>query len=140
MKALVILLLFFNCANLWSQETGKTGALAVPDQEEIFFVCDLGAEFPGGHSALMKFLANNIRYPAKLGDVCYSTKVYVQFVVSAEGKVVAPKIMRGAVDCPECDEEVLRVIKLLPDFIPAKVQGKAVNSYFNLPVRFCHLE
>ncbi|ASS50803.1 MAG: hypothetical protein A3D31_14730 [Candidatus Fluviicola riflensis] len=124
--------------NSWSQEPSKTGALAVPDKEEIFLGCDLDAEFPGGHSALMKFLVANIRYPAKMGDICYSGTVYVRFVVSAEGKVVAPEIMRGMPDGPKFDEEVLRVVKLLPDFAPAKIQGKPVNSYFNLPVKFGH--
>lgn len=138
MKAIVVLVLFFSVPNLWSQQPSKTGALAVPKEEEVFVVCDLEAQFPGGNSALIKFLAANIRYSATLADICVSGKVFVQFVVSAEGKVVSPEIKRGIPDCPECDAEVLRVVKLLPDFIPAKIQGKPVNSYFNLPVRFCH--
>ena len=137
MKVIFVLVLLLNCSCLWSQEPSKTGALAEPEQEEIYLGCEIGAEFPGGHSALIKFLAENIRYPARLADICVSGKVFVQFVVSAEGKVVAPEIKRGMPDCPECDEEVLRVVKLLPDFIPAKVKGKPVNSYFNLPVKFC---
>jgi hypothetical protein len=136
MKAIVVVLLVFQSLAIWSQETPKTGTLAVPNPEEIFVGCELYAEFPGGHSALMKFLADNIRYPEKLGDICYSGKVYVQFVVTAEGKVVAPEIKRGIPDCPECDAEVLRVVKLLPNFIPAQFQGKPVNSYVNLPVKF----
>ena len=95
------------------------------------------AQFPGGHQALLKFIVENIRYPATFGEICFSGKVYVRFVVTAAGKVVAPEIMRGMPDGPEFDEEVLRVVKLLPDFTPAKIQGKPVNSYFNLPVRFC---
>ncbi|MDH4471437.1 MAG: energy transducer TonB [Fluviicola sp.] len=136
MKAIFVLVLLLYCSRLWSQELPKTGALAVPDKEEVFNACDLQAEFPGGHKALVKFLAENIRYPARLTDICVSGKVYVQFVVSAEGKVVAPEIKRGIPSCPECDEEVMRVVKLLPDFIPAKVNGKPVNSYFNSPVKF----
>ncbi len=136
MKAIFVLFLFFHVSNLWSQEPPKTGALAVPEQEEVFVVCDLEAQFPGGNSALIKFLAANINFPATLGEVCVSGKVYVQFVVSVEGKVVSPEIKRGMPDCPECDAEVLRVVKLLPDFIPAKVKGKPVNSYLNLPVTF----
>ena len=135
MKAIVVVLLVFQSLAIWSQETPKTGALAEPKVEVPFVDCDM-AEFPGGHSALMKFLADNIRYPEKLGDICYSGKVYVQFVVTAEGKVVAPEIKRGIPDCPECDAEVLRVVKLLPNFIPAQFQGKPVNSYVNLPVKF----
>lgn len=137
MKIVMAVLLVFQILALWSQEPPKTGALAEPKQEEIYLGCEIGAEFPGGLSALKKFLTENIRYPARLADICVTGKVYVQFVVSAEGKVVSPEIKRGIPDCPECDEEVLRVVKLLPDFIPAKIQGKPVNSYFNLPVKFC---
>ncbi|HLP55144.1 MAG TPA: energy transducer TonB [Fluviicola sp.] len=136
MKVIFVALLVFQSLDLWSQEPPKTGALAAPAKEEIFYVCDLGAEFPGGHAALRKFLAENIQYPKRLSEMSYMAKVYVRFVVTAEGKIVAPEILRGAVDCPECDEEVLRVVKLMPDWIPAKIQGKPVNSYFTLPVKF----
>ncbi len=136
MKAIVVVLLVFQSLVSWSQETPKTGALAEPKPISCFADCGV-AEFPGGHKALMQFLADNIKYPSCLGDVSYSSRVYVKFIVTETGKVVAPEIVRGAVDCPECDEEVLRVIKLMPDWIPAQNQGKPVNSYFNLPVRFC---
>lgn len=136
MKIVIVVLVVFQSLALWSQEPPKTGALAEPKQEEIYLGCEIGAEFPGGHTALIKFLTENIRYPAKFGEICFSGRVYVRFVVTAEGKVVAPEIMRGMPDGPEFDEEVLRVVKLLPDFIPAMVKGKPVNSYFNLPVKF----
>jgi protein TonB len=136
MKALFVFILIFSCSSFWAQETPKTGALAEPKPISCFADCGV-AEFPGGHKALMQFLADNIKYPSCLGDVSYSSRVYVKFIVTETGKVVAPEIVRGAVDCPECDEEVLRVIKLMPDWIPAQNQGKPVNSYFNLPVRFC---
>jgi TonB family protein len=135
MKIVIAVLLVFQSLALWSQEPPKTGALAEPKAEVPILDCG-EAQFPGGHTALIKFLTENIRYPARLADICVTGKVYIQFVVSAEGKVVSPEIKRSIPDCPECDEEVLRVVKLLPDFIPAMVKGKPVNSYFNLPVKF----
>lgn len=130
MKTLFLFLLLVNCTPLWSQEP------AVPAKETILTVVEESAEFPGGHAALIKFLADSIHYPAKCTEGALDVKVFVRFVVTAKGAIVAPEIMRHAEDCPECDEEVLRIVRIMPYWIPAKVKGAPVHSYFILPVKF----
>ncbi|WP_354003560.1 hypothetical protein [uncultured Duncaniella sp.] len=34
------------------------------------------------------------------------------------------------------DREVLRVVRLFPDFIPGQHEGRKVNVYVNLPISF----
>lgn len=130
MKTLFLFLLLVNCAPLWSQES------AIPEKETIIAVPDEPAQFPGGNAGLRKFLADSIHYPAKCTDGAYNGKVFVRFVVTAKGKVMLPEIMRGALDCPECDKEVLRIVGIMPDWIPGKVKGVPVDSYFILPIKF----
>lgn len=102
----------------------------------IYDVVDEQAEYPGGNSAAQKFLAENVIYPETALKKKLEGKCYVKFVVSDTGKVFDIKVVRGVMDCTECDKEVIRVLKLMPNWEPGKVDGKPVNSTFILPVQF----
>jgi protein TonB len=56
--------------------------------------------------------------------------------VSKKGDISDVKVMRGVPDCTDCDKEAVRVVKNMPLWRPGRVKGKAVNSYYNLPVKF----
>ena len=55
-------------------------------------------------------------------------------MVDKFGKVKDVKIKRGIFSA--CDEEVLRVVNLFPDWKPGLYKGENVSVIFNLPVRF----
>jgi protein TonB len=109
-----------------------------PDVNEIVegFKLDEQAEFPGGVTERMKFLGGNIKYP----EIAVSNELegpcYLQFVVSNTGDISSVKVIRGVKECPECDKEAMRVVKSMPRWKPGKINGKAVNSIFNLKVNF----
>src|SRR3989344_3669472 len=103
--------------------------------EEIV-IPDEPAQFPGGHSEMMKFLGSKIVYPQGPAELGIEGRCFIQFVVSKKGDISDVKVMRGVEDCPECDKEAVRVIKSMPLWRPGRVKGKAVNSHFNLPVKF----
>lgn len=105
-------------------------------EPEIFEVTDEPASFPGGMEALKKYLAENIKYPQTAKDQGISGKAYLKFIVSDKGAISNVKILRGVPDCPECDAEAIRVIKTMPKWIPGRINGKVVNSYFILPIQF----
>lgn len=102
----------------------------------IFEFTDESPSFPGGREALLKYLQENIIYPQIAREAEITGKVYVKFVVSDLGAISNVKIMRGIPGCRECDQETVRVVKAMPKWIPGKNNGKAVNSYYNLPVVF----
>jgi outer membrane biosynthesis protein TonB len=104
----------------------------------IYEFTDEQAMFPEGNSAMLNYLAKNIRYPKiaiELGIP--SSKLYVQFVVSKRGSISNVQVKGGIPGCPECEAEVLRVVRSMPKWIPAKIDGEAVNSWFILPVTIC---
>ncbi|WP_341903098.1 energy transducer TonB [Fluviicola taffensis] len=102
---------------------------------EIFDVTDEQAEFPGGRAALLKYLSENIRYPQIVKEMGIQPSTqYVQFVVSDRGSISNVQMKKGVKDCPECDAEVIRVVKAMPNWIPAKNNGKAVKSWYSLPI------
>ena len=94
------------------------------------------ALFPGGEEAYMKFLANNIKYPVIAQENGIQGLVEAVYTVDAKGKVSFVRIEKG-VD-PSLDNEVKRVIELMPDWIPAppKPNGEAVSMTRSIPFVF----
>ena len=102
--------------------------------EEIFVVVENQPEFPGGQEAMMKFLADSIRYPRESMEKGVQGRVICNFVVMKDGSVSDVQVVRG-VD-PLIDSEAVRVLKLMPDWKPGTQRGKAVNVQYTLPVVF----
>jgi TonB family protein len=100
----------------------------------IFSKVEVMPEFPGGEDALLDHIIKNIKYPDKAKDNGVSGKVYVSFVIDTVGKVTDVKILRGIGG--ECDEEAIRVIRMMPRWTPGYQNGKSVNVMYNLPIKF----
>jgi protein TonB len=149
MKTLIILLslcwgfsafsqkegVFICGTGLWEDST-KIGVpdSSVVDGQVVYSTTDEPAEFVGGYAALKKYILEKISYPSCREE--YDGKVYLRMIIQKDGSISNVSVLRGAPDCPECDKEAVRVIKSMPNWVPAKVNGQPVNSYFNLPVRF----
>lgn len=104
--------------------------------ERIIETIEEPASYPGGRAAMMKFLADNLKYPEKAVEEGIEGKCYVRFIIDVDGTVSNVKITRGIPDSPECDQEAIRVVEKMPQWEPGKIHGKAVKSYFDLVVPF----
>ncbi len=104
-----------------------------PD-DPVFFIVEEMPEFPGGEAALRKNIANNIRYPIEAMKDSIQGKVYVTFIVSKDGSVKGSRIARGV--HPLLDEEALRVVEGLPQWVPGRQRGEAVNVSYTVPINF----
>jgi len=102
---------------------------AKSENSQIFTVVEEMPSFPGGESERARFFANNLKVPAE----SIEGTVYVSFIVKADGSTSSAKILRGL--GKSYDEEVLRVINLMPKWIPGTQNGEAVDVLFNLPVK-----
>lgn len=91
-------------------------------------------EFPGGVEALYKYLAENIKYPEQAKKDGVQGRVFVRFVVEADGTVAEAEVLRGIGG--GCDEEALRVVNAMPKWKPGTVDGKPVRTQYNLPITF----
>lgn len=92
------------------------------------------AQFPGGEIKLMEYLAKNIIYPKEAMEQNVEGRVVTQFTIGKTGKVGDIKVVRSV--SPELDREAIRVVSTLPDFIPAKLDGNPVASWYTLPISF----
>lgn len=125
--------------NPFTSDSDRSERVPMPEkvdrkEPEILDLVDEPAEFPGGHVALLKYLAENIRYPEIAKELGVSGKHSLQFVVNENGYISNVKVTAITPNCPECDAEVIRVVKAMPNWIPAKNNGKAVKSWYSLPI------
>ena len=92
------------------------------------------ARYPGGFGELKKFIQANLVYPDDAKNKGIAGTVYVNFIVDSKGAVTQATIAEGIYY--QLDEEALRLISKLPDWDPAKRDGKPVSSSFILPIVF----
>jgi TonB family protein len=106
------------------------------DEIEVisFAIVEQKPIYPGGDSALLKFIAENTIYPEEAKQNKIQGKVYVKFVIDTEGAVTNVEVVKGV--APILDQEAVRVIKLLPRWTPAKQRGKPVAVSYLIPINF----
>lgn len=107
-----------------------------PAAPEIFTIVEENAEFPGGVSEMVKFIQKNLQYPSMAREAGISGKCFLKFVVNEDGDISNVEVLKGVSGCPDCDKEAIRVVKSMPKWKPAKMTGRSVKCYFNLPISF----
>ncbi len=91
-------------------------------------------EFPGGMEGLNKFLVNHIRYPATARENGTTGSVVVRFMVEKDGPLSDFRIVTGI--GAGCDEEVVRVMKTCPQWMPGTKNGIPDRVEYAIPVHF----
>jgi len=104
------------------------------DDTPIFTVVENMPSYPGGDDARIKFLQENITYPQMAKEKGIQGTVYVTFVIASDGKITDIRVLRGIGG--GCDEESVRVVKLMPKWKPGYQSGKPVRVQFNMPIKF----
>lgn len=104
------------------------------DSNYVYSVVEEMASYQGGHEAMLKFLNENINYPENAKESSVEGTVYVGFIIDENGKLGDIKVLRGIGN--GCDEEAIRIVKLMPVWKPGRQAGKAVKVQYTLPVRF----
>lgn len=122
-------------------EVEKYMPVEIIDEEEeeeeealVFTVVESMPKFPGGERGLLKYLADNIRYPEMARESGIQGRVFVSFIVETDGSISDIRVLRGIGG--GCDEEAIRVVEYMPEWIPGKQRNKPVRVQFNLPIRF----
>ncbi|MBW7867440.1 MAG: TonB family protein [Brumimicrobium sp.] len=95
---------------------------------------DLEAEFPGGLVAMKKFMGEETKYPEYSQTVGDQGKVFVEFVVNTDGSIEQIKVIRGV--SKELDAEAMRVVRKMPKWKPAQVNGENVRTRCRIPFNF----
>lgn len=91
-------------------------------------------KFPGGISAMYRYLGRRTKYPKSLKKRGISGKVYITFVVHTDGSLQEVRI----IDSPHTalSEEAVKVVSAMPRWKPGSRDGKSVRVKYNLPISF----
>lgn len=134
-SGLALLLLLSSCRLLEDME-----APMVPEEEDVNYesaiVCAFQPmpQFPGGQERMWQFLRSNLKWPEELRENCISGIVVAKMVIEKNGTISSIEIARGLV--PALDAETIRVIKKMPKWIPATLEGEPIRSEFLLPIKW----
>jgi len=101
---------------------------------QVFTAVEWQPTFPGGEQAFQRFLASNIKYPAKARANKTEGRVIATFVIEKDGSLTGIKIIRGIGD--GADEEAARVLSLSPKWKPGVQNGKPVRVQYSVPINF----
>jgi len=134
---LIGFLFLFSC----NRTNNSDPDLPPPPQPEIGItepatkdVVEIMPEFPGGDTALVKYILDNTKYPPDAKEKSIQGQVVIRFCISAEGAISQISVLKG-VD-PALDAEAIRVVSTLPAFKPGMDGGKKVPVWYMLPITF----
>ncbi|MGX7667501.1 M56 family metallopeptidase [Flavobacterium pedocola] len=89
-------------------------------------------DFPGGIGEFMKYFATNFKYPENL-KTTEPLRLVASFNVTKEGTVNDIKVLKGY--SPEIDQEIIRVLKASPKWIPGEKDGKKTDAQMTIPIQ-----
>ena len=95
---------------------------------------DRMAEFPGGQNACFQFLREHIKYPEEAKTANEHGRVVVSFLIDEMGDISDIKIKNSV--GYYADQEAIRLVRMMPRWIPATKNGKAVQCRMSLPITF----
>ena len=132
-KFILYIFLGFNLI-LNAQEEQTIKSSTEVKKEDIHTFVDEEPKYDGD---VRIFIAKNTVYPKNAIDNEIEGKCYISFIVELNGKISDVKVAKGVPNCPECDQEAIRVIKSTQGkWIAAKVDGKYVKSRYMIPIEY----
>jgi len=105
----------------------------INNPDKVYQIPNKWPQFKGGEDSIKSFIYKNVRLAGMKYDGNKGI-VVLRFIVSKTGSVSNVEVVISL--NPICDNEAIRVIKLLPDFIPGEISGIKVAVYYTLPVSF----
>ncbi len=85
-------------------------------------------------AAIQSFIIDHLEIPRSLRDRGEGGRVFVSFVVDRQGDVTDVKILKGLAGGRDLDKEVVRVVKMLPQFAPGEQMGRKASVRYTIPV------
>ena len=112
----------------------EVGEVENSDFVDVYTIVEQMPAFPGGEEKLIEFVSKNVEYPQEAKEEGVQGRVFVGFVVEKDGSVGDVKLLRGIGH--GCDEEAVRVVKMLPKWKPGMHNGEFVRVSYQIPINF----
>lgn len=138
LKRIIITILFVVCFFNAKSQIYRVSSVRGGGQSEFAIYeagyVDVLPSFPGGESALIKFINETRRYPEKAYFNKVQGRVMCKFIVYPDGSINKISVIKGVED--SLDEEAVRIIREMPRWESAKHKGRAVPVYYVLAIPF----
>ncbi len=108
----------------------------VSDSNGVFQYAQVMPEFPGGSDSLNRYWTKNIKFFNAFSGQCKEGTVYISFIVEKDGTITNIKTLKEVQGAPEFTREAIRVVSIMPKWIPGKINDQAVRVEVKQPVRF----
>ena len=115
-------------------ETSIIDSGHITDIGFVYFYVDESPIFGNGNEDIHKYIVDNVKYPQSAIVDSIQGRVFISFVVKADGYVTKAKVLKGI--RVDIDNECISVIENMPKWKPGKQMGKNVNVYFVVPIKF----
>jgi protein TonB len=106
-------------------------------KDSVYTTVDQMPEYPGGTSALISTISKNLRVNKEDVDEGFTGKLVASFTINKNGKVEDIRLIKG--NGFQTAQNLLLLIKNMPEWKPGKLRGKVVNVKYVLPVTICFL-
>lgn len=106
----------------------------VVDGDTIFTIVDEQAHPVNGMASFYEEIKAQMKYPDEARRKKIEGRVFLEFIVNRDGSLSDIKVIRGI--GYGCDDESIRVLKVVKSWVPGKVGGRVVRSKFNIAIIF----
>jgi protein TonB len=121
--------------DLVAEDDKALASLNVDPQNPLnFHIVEDLPQYPGGAVELMKWLTKNLRYPSVAQQQKVQGRVVAVFYVEKDGSITGINIVRSL--SPECDQEALRVLKMMPHWKPGIQYDQPCRTKVQIPIVF----
>lgn len=114
--------------------SGLSATPGVVYADSVYINPEVRPQFAGGDKAFMAYLSKYIHYPQQALQRHVSGRVYVNFILSAQGKVQDAHVISGPGN--GLNDEALRLVWLMPTWEPGRVNGQPVRVACTVPISF----
>ena len=109
-------------------EIEQSGDTTIYNMQEIM------PSYPDGIDAYHNFLSRNIHYPEDALADSVEGRVFIRVVVEKDGRLTHPEVLRSP--DPRLTKEALRLISIVPNWEPSRIDDKIVRSKISLTFNF----
>jgi len=103
-------------------------------EEEVFAIVDIMPSYGTGEEGLASFISNRLSYPEKAYNAGIEERILCSFIVGKDGRIYNIEVIEG--ENTALNDEAMRVLSLMPDWVPGKNGGENVNVKCILPIEF----
>ena len=125
-KLFLIMLLAFVSVNAYSQSDDA--------DNDVYNMVDQSAKFQDGYNSIIKFVQENIKFPAEAKENNVHGRLMLSVVVEKDGSLSDITVKKGL--GYGLDEEIVRIIKMMPKWQPAQHKGKTVRQSQTIVIPF----